>query len=198
MPEARLVAAGMDGRDDAGVAGELACGVKVVDGADLPVDEDGQDVSNAGKALEQLDGGGQSNSFPDADFELSDLQLQSVESVEFLATQRPVSGGSRERAALSQALPAPTKMSLCSVLVMPYSLAPPATPSRCPAGRAGVRYWAGVSSPHPLAPPASAGVRCGAGVGRGSCAADGIPHGSRRDRVPEIGRSIYGLSFSRS
>jgi len=41
VPEARLVAAGMDGRDDAGVAGELACGVKAVDGADLPVDEDG-------------------------------------------------------------------------------------------------------------------------------------------------------------
>jgi len=29
-----------------------------------------------------------------------------------------------------------------------------------------LRYWAGVSSPHPLAPPARAGVRCGAGVGR--------------------------------
>jgi len=26
-----------------------------------------------------------------------------------------------------------------------HPLAPPATPSRCPAGRAGVRYWAGVS-----------------------------------------------------
>jgi hypothetical protein len=38
-----------------------------------------------------------------------------------------------------------------------HPLAPPVTPSRCPAGRAGVRYWAGVSF-------GRAGVPCGAGV----------------------------------
>jgi len=84
VPEAGLTTAGMDGWDDACVAGELTCSVEAIDGANLPVDDDGQDVSNAGKALQQLDGGGSSNPLLDALFELRDLVLQSVEGFELL------------------------------------------------------------------------------------------------------------------
>jgi len=46
-------------------------------------------VSDTGKALEQLDGGCQGNPLPDALFELSDLELQSVESVDLLCDAAP-------------------------------------------------------------------------------------------------------------
>jgi hypothetical protein len=78
VSEAGLAAAGVDGGHEAGVTGELTWRVEAVDAADLPIDDDGQDVSDTGKALEQLDGGGQSNPLPDPLFELIDLELESV------------------------------------------------------------------------------------------------------------------------
>ena len=89
MAEAGPSAAGMDGGDDAGVAGELACGVEAIDGADLAVDHDGQDVSHPGEGLQKLDGGGKSNPLADALFELSNLVLQCVESLELLSNTAP-------------------------------------------------------------------------------------------------------------
>jgi len=41
VAEASLAAAGVDGGDDTGVAGELAWRVEAIDGTDLPVDHDG-------------------------------------------------------------------------------------------------------------------------------------------------------------
>ena len=41
VPEAGLTTAGMDGGDDAGIAGELTCGMEAIDEANLPVDDDG-------------------------------------------------------------------------------------------------------------------------------------------------------------
>src|SRR3990172_12890512 len=89
VPEVGLAAAGVHGRHDAGIGGELACGAKAIDGADLALDHDGQDVPNSGKALQQLDGGGKSNPLSDALFELSDLVLQGIESLELLSNTTP-------------------------------------------------------------------------------------------------------------
>lgn len=61
VAKAGFAAAGVHRGDDAGIAGEPACRVEAIDGADLALDHDGQDVANSGKALEQLDGGGESD-----------------------------------------------------------------------------------------------------------------------------------------
>ncbi|OGO09208.1 MAG: hypothetical protein A2Y61_05785 [Chloroflexi bacterium RBG_13_60_13] len=84
MSEAGLAAGGVDSGDDAGVAGEPAGCVEAIDRADLAFDDDGEDVANSGKALEQLDGGGQGDSLPDALLELSDLVLEGIQSFELL------------------------------------------------------------------------------------------------------------------
>lgn len=75
---------GVERWDDAGVTGELSAGGEAIDGADLPIDDDAQGVPDAGKALEQLDGGGEGDSLPNAIFELSDLLLEAVEGLQFL------------------------------------------------------------------------------------------------------------------
>jgi hypothetical protein len=89
VAKAGLAAAGVDGRDDAGIAGELAWGVEAIDGSDLSLDGDGQDVPNAGECLQQLDGVGEGNPVPDAHFELSDLVPEAVESFELLGDAAP-------------------------------------------------------------------------------------------------------------
>src|SRR3972149_2845876 len=84
-----VLQAGVRGGDDAGIAGEPACRVEAIDGADLALDYDGEDVANSGKALQKLDGGGKSNPLADALLELSDLQLQPIEGLELLGDTAP-------------------------------------------------------------------------------------------------------------
>jgi len=89
VAEAGLPAAGVDGGDEAGVAGQLAWRGEAIDGADLAVDDDGQDVSHSGEHLQQLDRGGHCDSLPNALFELIYLELQPVEGFELLSNTTP-------------------------------------------------------------------------------------------------------------
>lgn len=75
MAEAGLSAAGVDGGDGAGIAGELACSVEAIDAADLAVGHDGEDVSDARQGLEQQNGGGGANALADVLFQFRDLFL---------------------------------------------------------------------------------------------------------------------------
>ena len=79
VAEAGLAAGGVDGWDEAAVAGQLPWRGEAIDGADLAVRDDGQDVRDTGKALEHLDRGDQCGAHPNTLFELSDLELQAVE-----------------------------------------------------------------------------------------------------------------------
>jgi hypothetical protein len=126
VTEAGLGTGGVDGWDDAGVAGELSGGGEAIDRADLPFDDDGQDVRHTREGFEQLDGGGEGDSLPNAIFELSDLLLEAVEGLEFLGDTAAGLRGKPRQGAFEPPLPAPTKRSLCSVVLTPYSLAPPA------------------------------------------------------------------------
>ena len=79
----------MHARDDAGIAGEPACRVEAIDGTDLALDNDGQDFAYPGKGLHQPDGGDEAHPLSDALFELSDLVLRRVESLELLSNATP-------------------------------------------------------------------------------------------------------------
>ena len=78
VTEAGLAAARMHGGDKAGEAGELVRGIEAIDRIDLPVDDDGRDVAHPGEGLQERDGQGPCNPFPNALFKLSDLELQTV------------------------------------------------------------------------------------------------------------------------
>ncbi len=84
VAEAGLAAGGVDGRDNAGVACELAWCGEAIDGADLAFDDNGKDVGHTGESFEQLDGRGQGDPFADTLLELSDLVLEGIQSLELL------------------------------------------------------------------------------------------------------------------
>ena len=63
---------------------------------------------------------------PDALFELTDLELQPIEDFDLLGDTSARLWAKPGKGCLEADLPAPVKMSLCSVVVMPYSLEPPA------------------------------------------------------------------------
>ena len=51
MAEAGLAPGGVDGGDDAAVAGELTCSVEAINGSDLALDDDSQDVGDTWERL---------------------------------------------------------------------------------------------------------------------------------------------------
>ena len=79
-----LAAAGVDPGDEAGVAGEVLGGRQALDGAQLPVDDDGEDLGRSGDGHEQLDGRGEFDPLEDAFFQLVDVGLKQVEQLQSL------------------------------------------------------------------------------------------------------------------
>jgi len=82
--EVRLSAGCVDSGNQAGVAGELSGGGGAIDRADLPIDDDGQDVGHTREGLQPEDGRGEGNSLPDALLKQSDLALEGIQRLELL------------------------------------------------------------------------------------------------------------------
>ena len=79
-----LAAAGAYSGDETGIAGQVFGGGEAVDGAELPVDDDGEDLGRARDGHDPLDGGGDLDPLEDALFQALDVGLQQLEQLELL------------------------------------------------------------------------------------------------------------------
>jgi hypothetical protein len=79
-----LASAGADPWGGTAVAGELRGGREAGDGADFPIDEDGQDVAHPGEALEKLHARGDGDAASDAPLESTDLSAERIEDLQML------------------------------------------------------------------------------------------------------------------
>lgn len=79
-----LPTAGLDLGDEASVASEARGRREAIDGADFPINDDGQDLRRAWDRLDQLDGGGHLHPFQDTGLEAKDLLLHLIQQFELL------------------------------------------------------------------------------------------------------------------
>ena len=79
-----LAAAGAYAGDETGIAGQVLGGREALDGSQLPVDHDGEDLRRTGERHEQLDRAGELDSLEDALFQALDVGLKQVEQLQFL------------------------------------------------------------------------------------------------------------------
>jgi len=68
----------------AAVAGEVVGGTEAVDGADFPVDDNGEYFGGPGDGLDELDGGCGLDAFDDSAFQLLDVAIESVQELQLL------------------------------------------------------------------------------------------------------------------